>query len=202
MNLRSRINCLIKGADGSRQGEHTALNEIAVTRGSNPYLCKIEVLMDKKRLARVEGDGLLICTPTGSTAAAGGSVLHPAVPCMQVVPIAPHTICTRSIVVPASAEITFRLEEDSRGNATVSSDGKKAFTMSSFQELVMKASYYPVPILYGVPDEQDGESAWLKSFHWCRKLEAPTPRDDKIPNCKACKPISTKSYSESALGGE
>ncbi len=190
VNLRSRIKCEMKGETGEAVGEHTALNEIAVTRGSSPHLCKIDVFMDKKRLARVEGDGMLICTPTGSTAyglAAGGSVLHPAVSCLQIVPIAPHTICTRSIVVPASSEITFRLDETSRGDATVTSDGAHAFTMTTSDELVMNSSYYPCPILYGVPEDTEGkDSAWLKSFHWCRKLEAPPARDDQVPDCKTC----------------
>ncbi len=145
--------------------------------------------MNKKRLAKVEGDGLLMCTPTGSTAyglAAGGSVLHPAVPCLQLVPIAPHSICTRSIVVPASSEIIFRLEESSRGDATVTSDGMKAFTLDKSNELIMSSSYYPVPILYGVPESADGESGWLKSFHWCRMLEPPPPKEDEVLDCQTC----------------
>jgi len=160
----------------------------AVTRGSAPQLCKLNVYVNSQKLARVDGDGLLLCTPTGSTAyslAAGGSVLHPSVACVQLVPVAPHSICSRAIVLPASAEIIFRLTDDARADATVSSDGIKAFTLTKKDSLVMTTSQHPIPILCGVPSDVEADSGWLKTIHWCKKVEAPTAKDYvlNMPKC-------------------
>ncbi len=190
VNLRSRLECVVHDGSGGKSKTTTALNEIAVTRGANPNLCKVQVLMDGQSLASVAGDGLLVCTPTGSTAyalAAGGSVLHPAVPCMQIVPIAPHTICGRPIVVPQGAGITFQLEDEMRGSAHVFSDGRDICSVAPSEKLVISASGHPVPILHGMRDDPDGASSWLKSFHWCRKLEAPKTSVGKpLDDCAVC----------------
>jgi NAD kinase len=205
VNLRARISYRLTSADGTVKVEHTALNELAVTRGCDPHLCKVDIYMNRQKLSRIEGDGILICTPTGSTAyglAAGGSVLHPSVACMQLVPIAPHTICTRSIVVPCTAEVVFRLAENSRlASAVVASDGIKSFTMGSSDVLVMWTSLHPLPILYSVQKPEEVESSdWLKSFFWCQKLVAPGTPDaaeaQKPPGGQeevTCKPCSLSS---------
>ncbi len=191
VNLRSRVSIMMGKCDGQKPLEvlHTALNEIAVTRGVSPSLCKVNVFMNDQKLAKVEGDGLLICTPTGSTAyglAAGGSLLHPSVSCLQLVPIAPHTICTRPIVVPASAKIVFRLDESSRHDAIVASDGTESFVMKKNDELIIKSSEFPVPIICGVTKDTSVESTWLQSFHWGKKIDPPGPEEEDDEECQMC----------------
>jgi len=187
VNLRSRINCIVKDKNGAVTRQHTALNEIAVTRGAAPQLCKLNVYVNGQKLAKVEGDGLLLSTPTGSTAyslAAGGAVLHPAVPCLQLVPIAPHSICSRAIVLPASSEVIFRLTKDARADATISSDGMEVAKLTKENTLTMTTSDSPLPICCGVPSDVATDSGWLKTIHWCKKMEAPQVDEDLIlPTC-------------------
>lgn len=87
---------------------HLVLNEVVVDRGPHPYLSNIELFIDGKYITTVQGDGLIVSTPTGSTAyavAAGASMIHPSVPAIMVTPICPHSLSFRPIVVPAGVEL-------------------------------------------------------------------------------------------------
>lgn len=87
------------------------LNEVVVDRGPSPYLSNIDLFLDGKHITSVQGDGLIVSTPTGSTAysgSAGGSMVHPSVPCIMVTPICPHSLSFRPIVVPAGVELKVR----------------------------------------------------------------------------------------------
>lgn len=77
-------------------------------RGPSPYLSNIDLFLDGKHITSVQGDGLIVSTPTGSTAyavAAGASMIHPSVPAIMVTPICPHSLSFRPIVVPAGVEL-------------------------------------------------------------------------------------------------
>lgn len=84
------------------------LNEVVINRGPSPYLSNIDIFLDGKYITSVQGDGLIVSTPTGSTAyaaAAGASMIHPSVPAILVTPICPHSLSFRPIVVPAGVEL-------------------------------------------------------------------------------------------------
>ena len=95
--------------DTSVGGEHLlALNEVVVTRGSTVRVVHIDVKVDQAPLVRYVADGVIVATPTGSTAyslAAGGPVLAPNVPAMLIVPVAAHLTPLRSIVVPPTSRV-------------------------------------------------------------------------------------------------
>lgn len=87
------------------------LNEVVIDRGPSPYLSNIDLYLDGKHITSVQGDGLIVSTPTGSTAyavAAGASMIHPSVPAIMVTPICPHSLSFRPIVVPAGVELKVR----------------------------------------------------------------------------------------------
>lgn len=121
MTLRSRLRCLVsKKGDEELQVEsdqtpancYLVLNEVVVDRGPHAYLSNIELFIDSKFITSVQGDGLIVSTPTGSTAyavAAGASMIHPSVPAIMVTPICPHSLSFRPIVVPAGVELKVRV---------------------------------------------------------------------------------------------
>lgn len=81
---------------------------MVIDRGPSPYLSNIDLFLDGKYITSVQGDGLIVSTPTGSTAyavAAGASMIHPSVPAIMVTPICPHSLSFRPIVVPAGVEL-------------------------------------------------------------------------------------------------
>jgi NAD+ kinase len=88
--------------------EYRALNDVVITRGSLSRVIELAVTVDGMFVARFTGDGLIIASPTGSTAynlSAGGPILHPAVDALVLTPIAPHTLSNRPVVVPGTAQV-------------------------------------------------------------------------------------------------
>ncbi len=93
--------------------EFFALNDIVLHMGHSGRIMEIEILVDDSPLAEFSADGLIISTPTGSTAyslAAAGPILHPGVKAKIVTPICPHTLALRSMVFSEEQEITVRLK--------------------------------------------------------------------------------------------
>jgi NAD+ kinase len=83
-----------------------------ITQGSMARLVELAASLDGQRIARYRADGLIVCTPTGSTAynlAAGGPILSPAQSSVAVTPICPHTLTHRPLVVPSTSHISVEL---------------------------------------------------------------------------------------------
>lgn len=89
-----------------------ALNDIVVSRGNTSRLIDLDVAVDGESLARYRCDGLIVSSPTGSTAyslAAGGALVHPTAKVMALTPICPHTLSNRSLLLPLSAKVEIRV---------------------------------------------------------------------------------------------
>ena len=88
------------------------LNDIVVTKGALARMIELALAIDGKDVATLKADGLIVSTPTGSTAyslSAGGPILHPGVPAIIVTPICPHTLSFRPLAVPATSSVGIRL---------------------------------------------------------------------------------------------
>jgi NAD+ kinase len=93
---------------GRAIAEHMALNDVVITRGALSRIIQLSVTVGGDFVAHFNADGLIIASPTGSTAynlSAGGPILHPAVDALVITPIAPHTLSNRPVVIPASAPV-------------------------------------------------------------------------------------------------
>lgn len=94
--------------DGERIFEGLSLNDVVVSRGGTAGMVELRVDVDDDFVANLRADGLIVATPTGSTAyalSAGGPILHPAIGGWVVVPIASHTLSNRPIVLPDGGEV-------------------------------------------------------------------------------------------------
>lgn len=109
--------------EGASVGEHLALNDVVVARGHTSRMLRLRVAVGEHEVVRYSADGIIVATPTGSTAyslSAGGPVVHPDVDVIILTPIAPHTLNSRPLVIPASEEIEITAEE----SPTVTVDGQ------------------------------------------------------------------------------
>jgi NAD+ kinase len=94
--------------DGERIFEGLSLNDVVVSRGASASMVELRVDVDGEFVANMRADGLIVGTPTGSTAyalSAGGPILHPGIAGWVVVPIASHTLSNRPIVLPDRGEV-------------------------------------------------------------------------------------------------
>jgi NAD kinase len=94
----------------------TVLNDVVINKGALARLANIETYINERYLTTYRADGLILATPTGSTAyslAAGGPVIHPAVPAMVMTPICPFTLTNRPLIIPDDATVTIKLEKRS-----------------------------------------------------------------------------------------
>ncbi|CAN9202149.1 unnamed protein product [Alternaria alternata] len=131
--LRNRLKVGVFGPDGKRiggiegQGDTYALNEVTLHRGSSPHLKIIDVYINNRFLTEAVADGMIISSPTGSTAyslSSGGSIVHPLVSSICLTPICPRSLSFRPLVLPAETPITLRLGKKNRGREVeVSIDG-------------------------------------------------------------------------------
>jgi NAD+ kinase len=111
LEQRMRLACVLQRADGERIVKR-ACNDVVVSQGALARLIELEALIDGVVVTRYRADGLIVSTPTGSTAyslAAGGPILMPELRAMVITPICPHTLTNRPVVAPAEARVTVRL---------------------------------------------------------------------------------------------
>lgn len=118
------------GTVGNEVQDIHAMNEVIIHRGANPHMAIIEIFVGGRFLTEAVADGMIIATPTGSTAyslSSGGSIIHPLVSSLLMTPICPRSLSFRPLVLPANTPLTLRLSEKNRGRELeVSIDGKRS----------------------------------------------------------------------------
>ncbi|KQJ89091.1 probable NAD kinase 2, chloroplastic [Brachypodium distachyon] len=175
ITLRMRLRCVIFRNGKAMPGKvFDVLNEVVVDRGSNPYLSKIECYEHNHLITKVQGDGVIVATPTGSTAystAAGGSMVHPNVPCMLFTPICPHSLSFRPVILPDSARLELKIPDDARSNAWVSFDGKRRQQLSRGDSVHICMSQHPLPTVNKSDQTGDWFRSLIRCLNWNERLD-------------------------------
>ncbi len=131
--------------DGAEVFNALALNEVAVHRGNTSSMIEFEVRIDGEYLYNQRADGLIVATPTGSTAyalSAGGPILHPSLDLIALVPVCPHTLSNRPIVVKSESVLEILLHRTSA--VSVRFDSHTHFDLQGHDKL--EVSRYPTPV--------------------------------------------------------
>lgn len=129
---RLRLRVRLHRGDGMSLIERFALNDAVIAQGSTAKLVDLAAMLDGTLITTYRADGLIIATPTGSTAynlAAGGPILAPGQSSVAITPICPHTLTNRPLVVPAKSKIEVELRGDSR-NVMLTIDGQWAYSLT------------------------------------------------------------------------
>ena len=130
------------GGEPFREG--TVLNDVVINRGNLSRIVELETTVDGLYLTTFKADGLIIATPTGSTAyslAAGGPIVFPELNSIIINPICPHTLTNRPVLLPESAEVRVSLCTREQG-ATVTLDGQASFTVKYGDSVTIRKSRY------------------------------------------------------------
>lgn len=141
--------------NGKIKGTYHCLNDAVISRGDLARLIDINVMSQGRSLTQSRADGIIVATPTGSTAysmAAGGPVLSPDNSCFVVTPICPHSLVNRSIVLSADEKIELSVENDKNNNAFLSIDGEESIQIKSSTQIAISKSEYTVKLIKIKPD--------------------------------------------------
>jgi NAD+ kinase len=134
---------------GKRLAEQTVLNEAVVTKGANARLLSLEVSVGGDHLTAIRADGLILATPTGSTAyslSAGGPIIHPTLHCFVLTPICPHTLSNRPIAIPDSSVVRVKLLSEGEG-AALTLDGHVVNPLLPGDVVEVKRAKYRVRLI-------------------------------------------------------
>lgn len=149
-----------------RRIRHTALNDIVISRGVVSRLIELDVDVDGDPLTRYRGDGLIVSSPTGSTAyslAAGSAVVFPTAEVFALTPICPHTLSNRSLILPLNA--TIRVQAISpRPTTMLSADGEVVSELEAGDVVTIRRSRHTVRLMH-LSDSSFFE-ALRRKLHW------------------------------------
>ena len=153
---------------GSPYVDHIVLNDVVVTKGAISRLIYLSVYVDGAFVSDVKADGLILGSPTGSTAynlAAGGPIVHPSVEALLLTPIAPHSLGNRPIVLPGSSLISVRpAAESSPDEMFVTLDGQRGFAFTHGDEVIVTRAERTLRLV-GAPGRSYYDTLRQK-LHW------------------------------------
>lgn len=135
--------------DGEPRGRWRCLNDVVLHKGGFARVVRFGVHVDGEPLGAYGADGVVICTPTGSTGyslSAGGPVVVPTVESIMVTPVSPHTLAMRPLVLPPDVEVALRAEDGPEG-LLVTVDGQVGTTFKAGDTLLVRRADTPVHIL-------------------------------------------------------
>lgn len=153
--------------DGEVIHRQTAVNEVVVHRWVTPSMIEIVTSINDVYLNTQRSDGLIVATPTGSTAyslSAGGPILHPALNALVLVPLNPHTLSNRPIVIDDNVEITICFSQTKQINALVTCDHLEIPDVLIGDKIVIKKSDKAIKILH--PEDHDFFHILRSKLNW------------------------------------
>jgi len=133
-----------------------AFNDIVINRKETGRMIRVETTIDNSFINTHEGDGFIVATPTGSTAyslSCGGPILKPDVEALLLVPICPHSLNDRPMVVPSSSEITLRYDSEQNVSAGIDLDGDTVSELKMGDNLLIKKAEKSICLIH--PENYD-----------------------------------------------
>jgi NAD+ kinase len=166
---RTLLAAEVQRLDGSREGA-LALNDVVLNRGGGGTMIECAVEIDGRFVYAMRADGVIVATPTGSTAyalSAGGPILDPQVPAFALVPVAPHALTYRPIAVADSARIAISVEQGR--DAALHCDGQAHFPMAEGERVVVERAAHSARFLH--PEGHDYFAMLREKLHWSETPE-------------------------------
>ncbi|KIJ51322.1 hypothetical protein M422DRAFT_26740 [Sphaerobolus stellatus SS14] len=178
---RMRLSCTFHDSDGKQFGlageaGWQAMNEVTLHRGRSPHLNIVDIFVDGVHLTEAYSDGLIISSPTGSTAyslSAGGPIVHPSVQALLVTPISPRSLSFRPLLLPGNSHIKLQINPKSRASAEVAMDGQEPSptlaSLSPGQSVSVEVSSYPIPCIERSPSKME-DTRGSRSDDWVKDI--------------------------------
>lgn len=156
---------------GKLKSSNAAVNEAVVHAGKVASMIEFEVYIDNEFMFSQRSDGLIISTPTGSTAysmSAGGPILTPKLNALSLVPMFPHTLTSRPIVIDGDSEIKLVMARNNHENLQVSCDGHVILAVMPGDEVIIKKSPNTLRLIH--PIEHNYFNVLRTKLNWGSRL--------------------------------
>jgi NAD+ kinase len=166
ISRRATLASRIVRRDGAQTATPDALNDVVVSRGASGRAVWLELALDGVFVTTYLCDGIILSTPTGSTAyalSAGGPIIMPGTPALLLAAICPHTLSSRPLVVPDATAVTIRVGE-AAAPLVVSVDGQEDFTLAPDDGIEVRRSPRDVPVIH-LPG-YDGYAVLNRKLGW------------------------------------
>ncbi|KAK6905621.1 hypothetical protein I203_106451 [Kwoniella mangroviensis CBS 8507] len=140
------------------------MNEVTLHRGRHAHLTVVDAYFDGQHLTEAVADGILLSTPTGSTAyslSAGGPISHPETDAFLLTPIAPRSLSFRTVILPGRGSVQLEISPLARSSAELSIDGKEVCLLNPKESVHITKSPYPIPCIERVGEE----SGWVRDIN-------------------------------------
>lgn len=157
--------------DGQLLGKSTALNEVALIPDSVPHMNTFEIYIDDQFVLSQDSDGVIIATPTGSTAYAlsgGGPILHPQLNAIVIVPMFPHTLSIRPIVLSGDHRLTIIISHKNNATPRVTCDGQAFINTPPGSQITICKEAKHLNLIH--PIDYDYYETLRSKLYWGRKL--------------------------------
>jgi NAD+ kinase len=148
----------------------SALNDVVLLPGKIAHLIEFDIFIDEKFVSHQRADGLIVATPTGSTAYAlsgGGPILHPSLDAIVLVPMFPHTLSSRPIVISGNSQVTLRISPNSTLFPRLSCDGQAYIALSENDAVHIQKKPERLRLIH--PIDYDYFETLRAKLHWERK---------------------------------
>jgi NAD+ kinase len=144
-----------------------ALNDVIIGKGELSRMIELEIFDDGEFVHSMRGDGIIVATPTGSTAyamSAGGPILHPELAAITLVPICPHTLSNRPIVVGADSVIEIAIQGVNQQRTYATFDGQENYALEQQDRVYIRRAEKPVHLLH--PAGRSHYGVLRAKLHW------------------------------------
>ncbi len=149
LDVRFTLDAHVAGREGRTGPSYVALNDAVLHKGGFARVIRIRMWMGDEEVATYSADGVILSTPTGSTAyslSAGGAIVVPTVECILATPICPHTLAVRPLLVPASTVVTVEVLSPSE-ELILTIDGQEGEALQPGDRLVVRRGDATVPLV-------------------------------------------------------
>jgi NAD+ kinase len=144
LDSRSTLEAIVVGEEGVQRDRYLALNDFVIHKGGMARVTRLDLYVGegetREQIGRISGDGVVVATPTGSTAyslSAGGPIVAPAMGCIIVTPICPHTLAVRPLVIHAEETVSVT-SQDGDGSLVLTVDGQAGTDLSMGESVVIR----------------------------------------------------------------
>lgn len=157
---------------GKHLGSGNALNEVALIPDTVPHMTEFEIYVDKQFVCSQNSDGIIVATPTGSTAYAlsgGGPIVHPRLDAMVMVPMFPHTLSLRPIVIEGNSQITIVITPNNTKIPRITCDSRSFIPTPPGAHITIRKKPEQLQLVH--PCDYDYYESLRSKLHWGQKLQ-------------------------------